>query len=285
MGISANTTKLVGYTNDQQIANERISDMDFPEVERVIYKNSPLVEVLFQIRMPRELRLEQQLPVEFQQLVKNEYPILETRVEKISTEVAGRIEDVREVTLYDFRTSDRKWFVTLSSSFFALTTVEYTQWEEFRDRAAFIIDSVIKTYDPKIFTRIGLRYKDVIDRSLLGLSELAWAQLLSDNILGILKNSTSPEREAADLLEVHSTAKFAIDIGKATLIHGLVEKADRSEVGYLIDADYFDDEEQFSAEVDVAVGKLNGFNQYSRRVFRWCIGDSLHQAMGPTPPT
>jgi len=49
----------------------------FPESERVIYEKAPLVQVICQLRFPQILRIESQLPVEFQERIRDAFPILE----------------------------------------------------------------------------------------------------------------------------------------------------------------------------------------------------------------
>ena len=53
--------------------------MRFPERDRFIYASNPLAEVVCQVRFPRVFEIEANLPVEFQNTIKEYYPLLETR--------------------------------------------------------------------------------------------------------------------------------------------------------------------------------------------------------------
>src|SRR5437868_11791362 len=47
--------------------------MDFPAVERIVFENNPLTEVICQLRFPRVLVIDERLPAEFQEQLGAEY--------------------------------------------------------------------------------------------------------------------------------------------------------------------------------------------------------------------
>jgi uncharacterized protein (TIGR04255 family) len=51
--------------------------MKLPDYKRVIYEQSPRLEVIAQIRFPTILKITSQEPVDFQDSVRFEYPIFE----------------------------------------------------------------------------------------------------------------------------------------------------------------------------------------------------------------
>ena len=51
------------------------------ETKRVRYEKSPLVEVIFQLRFPTILSINAVQPVEFQELIRKEFPFYEEGVE------------------------------------------------------------------------------------------------------------------------------------------------------------------------------------------------------------
>lgn len=260
--------------------------MEFPEVERVVYKNNPLVEVLFQIRIPRLLELEQQLPVQFQNAARGEYPILESRIEQmvpVPPFAQVPIQALPISTIYDFWSQNRSWRISLGSQFFALTTTDYVDWDEFRERAESVIELVLQTYQIAVFSRIGLRYRSVISRNDLGLDQVPWRDLISAKVCGYLRELVGYEQEKADFLKYESQAQFVIAPGRGTLRTGLINKVESNEVGFLIDGDYFSDREK-EASLNVGLEALDAFHSYAYRVFRWSIEDRLHQAMGPQEP-
>ena len=49
--------------------------------QRVIYENNPLIEVIIQYRFPKILALNSKDPIEFQDRIKDEYPIYQLALE------------------------------------------------------------------------------------------------------------------------------------------------------------------------------------------------------------
>jgi len=46
-----------------------------PESPRVIYASNPLVDVICQVRFPRILRIDSELPVAFQEAIRDQFPL------------------------------------------------------------------------------------------------------------------------------------------------------------------------------------------------------------------
>ena len=55
--------------------------MTFPEVERIIYDNNPLDRVICQIRFPPILRIESELPTNFQEQIRRDFPEYEEKLD------------------------------------------------------------------------------------------------------------------------------------------------------------------------------------------------------------
>lgn len=257
--------------------------MEFPNYTRVKYRKNPLEEVLFQFRIPRDLEIEQQLPVSLQKSLRNDFPKLTTRTER-TISIAADSQEKPVVsngpTIYDFTSADDAWTFSLSSNFFALSCKRYEQWEDFERQSEKVIREMLSTYDLSHFTRIGLRYRSVISKEDLGLEQSPWSELLSPRIASVLGEMSTAEIESASLLESNAEHLFRIDPGKLSLRHGLALNTETKKVGYIIDADYYGDEE-IEATLDAGIKKLKDFHGYAWRVFRWCIEGKLHDAMEP----
>jgi uncharacterized protein (TIGR04255 family) len=132
-------------------------------------------------------------------------------------------------------------------------------------------------YQPSFFSRIGLRYQDAIDRSAIGLQDLPWSKLLRQDILGEL---ASPQFESNLEDVANRTIRVRIPDGSGSVLmrHGLGNLQGRQEVCYMIDLDFFTEQR---TEVAHAEATLNHFNTMAGRAFRWCITDTLRDALGP----
>jgi uncharacterized protein (TIGR04255 family) len=258
----------------------------FPDSERVIYEANPLAEVICQVRFPRILKIETELPAAFQEQVRAAYPNLkELHTTRIPPEVAHalHLESSGASLTYEFGDgSEPTWKVALTSNFVALTTVRYTRWEDFRSRLRFVLDALEQTYAVSTFTRVGLRYRDLISRSQLGMDEADWGQCLRPEILGelALPDFVGAARHASRQLVLSLDYSAAL----VRFSHGIVEAEDDQgavERCYLIDADFYTEVE---TERKDAEGLLDQFNKESGRLFRWCITETLHKALRPTKP-
>ena len=154
--------------------------MLFPETPRIIYQNNPLVEVICQLRFPLLLRIDTELPADFQEALREEYPKL--KVEKSVSFTLPVQENIPAASgvKYEFASEEEDpiWKVVLANNFLALTTQRYQRWEAFRERLEKLITTLAEIYRPNFFTRIGLRYQDLIVRSKLELRGYSWTDIL-----------------------------------------------------------------------------------------------------------
>lgn len=252
--------------------------MHFTEHPRVIYKSNPLDEVITQARFSRILRLEEETPAEFQERIKDKYPVL-IQKESVSMDVFAD-EEVAKKTItpiYEFSSREGDWTLVLSSEFLALTTKNYTQWEEFIGRFEEALGFFIEIYNPNFYSRLGLRYKDLIVPSKLGLKDRPWSDLINPVCLGFISdNDVGIENIRESLLRTLVT----LDNGFVTINCSLVKLKDSNETCYLIDSDFFTPN---AVELGDARNILGSFNSEARNLFRWCIKEDLHNAMEPEP--
>jgi uncharacterized protein (TIGR04255 family) len=262
----------------------------FPDSERVVYRRNPLVEVICQLRYPTILSISANPPAAFQERIRNEYPLLAEKLPDVNVELPrGVPPDVVEMIRgsiskrkpvgYDFASADGKWKVSLTQDFLSLSTTDYTQWEGFREHLKGPLEALIAIYNPAFFIRIGLRYQDLIQRSLLGISEnTKWSELIKPHIAGV---QAAPELDGA---VEEFMGQLLINLpefnGKVRINYGIAQRVGSVENCFLIDSDYHTGDRTQNESVTRI---LDYFNRQSGRLFRWCIEPSLHQAMEPHP--
>jgi uncharacterized protein (TIGR04255 family) len=249
-----------------------------PEIDRVVYQRNPLQEVLCQVRFPRELSIDKSLPDQFQKEIKEEFPLFESRIVLVPEQLmqidpTDALKNIAGRPHYDFVSLDRRQKVTLASDFAAITSIGYERWEKFEPSLSRMLNALRSVYSPSVYTRIGLRYVNVIDRDALSVSEVPWNELLAPHIAGIFASS---DLVTGVDINKHTTVIIPLAVGKVTLNHGTVVNAQTEKVGYLIDFDVFSEGNQNADDIEQIVNVARAFNEEIGRLFRWCISPRLH---------
>lgn len=261
--------------------------MPFPPVPRVVYRRAPLAQVICQLRFPAILRIDTEPPAGFQDRVRAEFPNFtetnEIRIpvpmptgDQIPADVIRQALQSSFTKNYALSSIDGSWRINLARNFIALTTTSYQRWEDFARRLAKPFQALNETYAPPHFTRVGLRYVDVIKRSSLGLSDVPWRDLLSPAITGML--GVAETADSIDSFESVHELRLSVERGKARIVVNLIREDE--EVKFRIDSDFF---ETSRTEQGAVFELLDYLHSYASRLLRWAIKTQLHEAMEPTP--
>lgn len=259
--------------------------MQFPETSRVIYHKSPLVEVICQFRFPSILSIETELPTKFQESIKDNYPFFNEKVEvqvKIFDDLVNKLPEIVNISPatiknknYEFISGDDKWKINLTSNFLSLSTINYSRWEEFYKHLDIAYSAFLVIYKPPFFTRIGLRYRDIIRRSHLGLEASSWDELLEPYMLGLL---TAPLIKDATLNINHISEISLENECIVRIASGIIHDLGTREDNFIVDSDFFT-----TKKIDIgnSIDILNFFNTQGSRLIQWSITQKLHDAMEP----
>lgn len=259
--------------------------MPLPEYDRVIYSKNPLEEVICQVRFPPILRIDAELPAAFQDAVRDRYPLYEEKAQEgVTPEIPAALGKLlppgwpvgQPQRAHSFASADEQWVVTLTRDALSLTTKRYERWEEFRERLDKLLRILVEHYNPPFYSRVGLRYQDVIRRSQIGLEKVSWADLLQPHISGEL--SCKELRNEIERVFRQVVIRFDEGRGQVRVQHGLAVDTDTKEECFLIDCDHFRSKR---TETTDAIEFLGYLNNQAGRLFRWCITDRLHNAMDP----
>jgi len=257
--------------------------MPFPKSKRVLFKNNPLVEVVCQIRFPPVLQITAEDPVQFQERVRAAYPLYRRdEGAEIPADFRQLVSQLRIPGLTDqmvhvFLTEDQQRFISLGRDSVAVTERSYRRWEEFSEQVDTAMNALAAVYNPAFYTRIGLRYKDLVNRKRLGLNGTNWDALICKPLVGPLGQATVRDRIAG----FTSDAMVKLDEVKGGFLHlrhGLVEEKGKGE-SFLFDADFFTQERSETANVRPI---LDCFNRLAGNYFRWAIRPRLRAALKPT---
>jgi uncharacterized protein (TIGR04255 family) len=249
----------------------------FPHSPRVIYRKAPLLQVTCQFHFPPVLRIDGQVPAEFQDRVRQTFPLVERQLlPQLPPEIVQALTAQVGSGGYKFLTEDRSSTITLTSTSLSFGTLSYQGWECFHEQFRLPLSALLDIYQPSFFLRIGLRYQNIIERERIGLAGVPWSQLLRKEILAELavKEFEENVQEARRVLRVGMPSHRAIMMFQ----HGFGKAQGKNESGYLMDFDFSSAEK---TEVKDAESVLDKLNEGAGRAFRWCITDALHNALEP----
>ena len=244
-------------------------------IHRVKYNKNPLAEVVFQLRYPTILSINAKEPFEFQERIKNVFPYYQKLINKTEVDVNGIKQHIGEEINYEFVSTDKGTKINLTSSFIAVSTVKYERWEFFRSIIKDVKIAFEEVYRPAFYIRLGLRYKDVIDRQVLGLADKGWTELICPHILGTIN-----ETNQNTLKQWVVNCEFFDPASQIQTrqVFQLLQKIGTSNIVMAFDCDYF-----IIANVsqDSVFNLSDQLHEKSSTFMRNAITQTLHEAMEP----
>ena len=257
--------------------------MHFKEFERVEYQHNILFEVVFQARFPDIMKISREDPAEFQDIVRKDgYPEFELEVPLVPSGMPKEVElAVSGDKTFRFFSEERDWQISLAKNFIALScTANYRNYEDFSERLKKVLEVFCDIYEPSYFTRIGLRYRDIANKTFLPCMTVGIEDFIPEYIF--------PELSILETKEIKGLQKVSqLDDGdvNANVVHVLSEVSGKfgkhqveNEKSYIIDIDCFV-ESRIEGVTDV-VNKCNTFKRLIWNIFQWSITDKLREAMG-----
>jgi uncharacterized protein (TIGR04255 family) len=272
----------------------------FKADNRVLYQNNPLVEVICQARFRRSEILtppEGFLTDLATAGYSKTFSLAPINIQvNVAGQGAGGIEhhiavpapEVGGLHSFNCTTEDDNWTVSFNAENLSLSCKNYTTWSEFRPRFIEAQKLYGKWYPQSKAVRLGLRYKDVIDREKLGLVQKQWHSLIQPFLLGALSvgvfadGETIPESRVSGCL---TQAIVALDDCSLTLQTALLRAvSDQSKTAFLIDSDFSKNSEEIldlAYSDDILNSSLEALHENAGAMFRRVITEELHGALGP----
>lgn len=118
-----------------------------------VYPNQPLIEVVFEVRFPGEVRVECERHL-FWEKIRGEYPNV----------LVPNPQPDKPIALmpYKFRRDDGSMTVMVSMNSFALSASDYPGYKEFREEILRVYGLFQEVFNLKRLSRVGWRYINVI---------------------------------------------------------------------------------------------------------------------------
>ena len=255
--------------------------MFISDQEHVVYTKNALTEVLCQLRYPAILSVDRDEPIDFQELLRAEYPYYSTRTGQPPAAQQQQAQP-KSITAHQFLSADKRWRVHLTRNALTFSTRVYTQWSEFAARLDVVLAHFIKTYHPAFFEQISMRYVNAISRKRLDLEDTPWRELIAPEYLGPLAFSDLREEDAKSCsvelqAALTSSVNVRIHAGPGFLRVEAPTPTIEKEPRHILDLDFAMQGEQMP--VNLCGGSIETLHAHAFPVFRAAITDTLHDAM------
>lgn len=253
-------------------------------MSRVIYKKNPLIEVIIQYRFPKILALNNVDPVDFQDAIREDYPVYQLSLENqheltfpFNPENLALSTLIQKQTSrnHNFISQDGQYKVNLTSTFISVSTIHYTRWEDLHDRFTKVVNAFEKVYRPSFYERIGLRYIDAYSRNKLNLLDKSWSDLINQPWVGAF-SSIEETKVLVSGLDVEY--RLDNDISAAKIHTGTGNVNNSTEKVFIIDSDFF---HYHNIKLDMADDILNYLHDNAKKFIESAVKETLHKAMEP----
>lgn len=259
---------------------------------RVVYELNPLAEVVCQLRFPRVLDLETNAPSTLQKAYLDlGYGDLSIEEPTSLTVAVQTREGPKQAVArpsgprtFHFSSGDEGYRVSVCADFLALTCTKYKEWGHFLAALQSVAAPFLKQYSPGHCSRIGLRYRDIIDREPLALEGSRWKDLLSPFVVGLLAADSffADNGRPDDCIDAFSSqCVLRLDDCDLLLQTALLGQPQSSKKAFLVDADFYKEQLQVPAREGDIAKFLDALHGSAGPLFRHCITDTLHNALKP----
>lgn len=225
------------------------------------YKRSFLKQAICELRFPTLLELgEPRPPAALVSALRKEYPYIE-RVNEFAIEPGAT---AGTSTSHVFRSSKQTWVLSLRENALTLETTAYSGFENFKSRVVTAVNAALGVIDTDFFTRIGLRYINVLDVGKGDIEGWVNPALLDPKIGEFFKG----------ISEYAGKIAVAADDGGCIFQHGVRLRSpknaeEKATPEYTIDIDSYRSEIEASS-VEIA---LDAMHTQVSAVFDWSISD------------
>jgi uncharacterized protein (TIGR04255 family) len=243
---------------------------DIPPADREIFPNPPLKAMLGQVRFPPILRIADLGSLGgFQDAIREDWPQFAQEQQLGILVGAQGLQEAGATRAFRFTAADGMWSALLTPDALtleaALPAGRYTSYEEFGDRFRRVWTALLDQFRPAAVVQQGLRYVDHIEREL---PPADWATLINPELLGALTTSLS-----TGVVQAISDLRFQREDGLLAFKHGLVPAGPENKFGYLLDFDYFTQEQTGDTSTDAIMDRFDHYHETIYAFFRWCVTD------------
>lgn len=228
--------------------------LTLPPVEPAKFAKNFLRQAVCELRFPTLFELEgTRPPASFARALRKDYPTYQAN-DDLSVGVNG----VDKSHLHVFTSLKAGWSVTLRAASITLETTRYESFEDFRRRLNLVVDAASHIIDSEYFTRIGLRYINVIPFGNDTLSE--W---VNPNLVGLYENDIF-----GGAVEFSGRVSGPGELGGYLLNHGIAGDVNSRKKEYVVDMDFSAHDVEVSESMEI----VESLHSQAYRLFDWSLG-------------
>lgn len=163
-----------------------------------------------------------------------------------------------------FTSRNALWTINLSTQALSLETSRYNSFEDFEERIAQLIDASLSFIDTDFFTRVGIRYVNVLPYERQNIAEWVNPSLVGDLAAGLY----------GDCTEFSGSVRGTTEVGGFLLQHGIGQSSNAPNSptaatgGYGLDFDFYCE----NVEVGQATVVIQGLHKRQFEMFLWSLG-------------
>lgn len=237
------------------------------------YKRNFLRQAVCELRFPTLMELgEARPPASLVTALRKEYPHLELANE-VTLGIGGGVPGSNNAHI--FRSSKLTWTVSIKQSVLTIETIAYTDYAHMKERILNVVKAASKIIDSDFFTRIGLRYINVIDSGTDP----------TDGWVNPVLVAPIRSGEFKGIQEYAGKLQLGTPDGGCLLQHGIRIKPPHSgeavQPEYVLDIDTFRNEVKLS---DTATA-LDVMHAQAFDLFDWTIGPKAREHLSKDRPT
>lgn len=245
--------------------SEEVLYLNVPEITPVQYERNYIKTAVCEFRFPIMLEWEDKPPPAIFKKLRKEYPF-NNKVKYVDVIPSQKSEGN---IFYNLQSKNNRWTVSIKPESISLETSLYKNFEEFYEKlekVKIIIEDQIET---DFFTRVGLRYINIIPFKTEDFKEL----LNPDLVKPLYKEVFGTVSQYTQLVQGH------IKEGMYNFRHG-IKPSDGLDVEYFLDFDYFKD----GVEIKEALDLIKKFHNYNFNFFCWSLGKKGIDGLGKATP-
>ena len=237
---------------------------NFPAAERKVFKRNFLDTVIIELRYPTYLRLKEKEPLDISEAIRERFP----RYDRENEMQVIPLGTTDPLPVYKFTTKAKDLVISISISKLALSTNKYKSFEDFSSHVAFLIERAIPHVDTTFFTRVGLRYINMV----AGIHETG-ADILEWINHDLVSPLAGGEIGTINNMKNELTGRLTGGAGY-TFRYGLSPPSNEAR-RFVLDWDYFKED----VDVTDCMDLLKEFHDVHFPFFWWALGVKAKEAL------